>query len=192
MIPEWDEALRAAGYVDQRSGKRGSWRGLSHEIGVHVTTLTSMARGERETDQAIVNKVADALGVDQLTIAEWIGRERTERRPFQPVDGADLMTKDEQAAINSLITLLVRDRKRGQRDGRRPEAEKSASRGNPDLLKSERVPHTASSGKSDGVVNGTEGDTAMVDPGSPGMDDPTAHDGVGRDLRSHSETRPRE
>lgn len=124
MIPEWDEALRAAGYVDQRSGKRGSWRGLSHEIGVHVTTLTSMARGERETDQAIVNKVADALGVDQLTIAEWIGRERTERRPFRPVDGADLMTKEEQAAINSLITLLVRDRKRGQRDGRRPEAKK--------------------------------------------------------------------
>ena len=64
---DWGEALVAAGYTNRRTGKGGSWTALADAIGVHVSTLTSMAAGTRATEQEILDKVAEALSVDPRT-----------------------------------------------------------------------------------------------------------------------------
>ena len=59
-----------------------SWRRLAQEVGVHQTTLKYMRTGERDTDQATVDAVAGALRLDPRTVAEWVGRARSERAPL--------------------------------------------------------------------------------------------------------------
>lgn len=125
----WESALIAAGFIDGRAGTgdRPSWRRLALAVGVHQTTLTHMRNGERETDQATVDKVAEALHLDPRIIAEWIGRARTERAPYEPPSEANLLSREEQDAINRLILLLAQSKKRGQDEQPAAVSEKMSS-----------------------------------------------------------------
>lgn len=121
----WLKALADAGYVNRRTGKGGSWTALARAIDVHVSTLTAMANGTRQTEQEIVDKVADALSLDRRVVAEWVGRARDEASPFIPAEGADLMSNEERAAVNKLISLLVKPKIGGQTDAGQAEDQKS-------------------------------------------------------------------
>lgn len=121
----WDEALVAAGFTNRRSGKGASWTRLAEHIGVHTSTLTSMAGGTRHTDQAILDKVAEALRLDPRTVAGWVGRTRSERAPYEPPRDADLMDTEEREAVNRLISLLVKPKAGGTQDAGQAEAQKS-------------------------------------------------------------------
>lgn len=116
----WDEALVAAGYTDGRSkaeSGRPSWRRLAQAIGVHQSTLTYMRDGDRETDQATLELVAEKLQLDPLIVAEWVGRARTERVPYTPPSIANLLSSEEREAVDRIIVLLAESKKRGLRDG---------------------------------------------------------------------------
>lgn len=122
----WDEALVAAGFVDRRSGKGPSWSALAQAIGTHTSTLTAMRDGERNTDQATVDKVSKALHLDPRTVAKWIGRTRSERDPYTPPAEANLLDRDEREAIDRMIELLARSKMiGGSSDDRQSEAPKN-------------------------------------------------------------------
>lgn len=113
---DWESALVAAGVVDRRSGRRGSWTRLAEMIGVHTSTLTAMRDGTKETEQAILNRVAEALRLDPRTVSDWAGRVRSERSAYRPPKDADLLSNEERKAVNNLIALLAKPKKRGQTD----------------------------------------------------------------------------
>ena len=122
---DWESALISAGYVDGRGANRASWRRLAQEVGVHQTTLKYMRTGERDTDQATVDAVAGALRLDPRTVAEWVGRARSERAPYVPPSDAHLLDREEREAVNRLITLLAKPKKRGSGDAGNAEAQKT-------------------------------------------------------------------
>ena len=108
---DWGSALIAAGFTDRRGKERSpSWRALAESIGVHASTLTAMRDGTRDTDQATVDAVAQALHLDVLIVSEWVGRARTERAPYQAPHEANLLDQDERAAVDKLIHLLARSK----------------------------------------------------------------------------------
>jgi len=128
-IPEpWAKAMRDKGLTDRRGGDRPSWRALGELIEVHPSTLSAMASGARETSNDIVGKVADALGVDVRIVNGWVGRARAMRAPYQPPSDADLLDEDEREAVDRMITLLARGKKRG-RDAGDAEAQKTPGAG---------------------------------------------------------------
>lgn len=90
-----------------------------------------MRDGTRETSQATVDAVAAALKMDPRTVAEWVGRARSERNPFKPHGDANLLTGEERKAVNQLIQLLAKPKKGAQNaDLANSSAEKT---GNDDL-----------------------------------------------------------
>lgn len=120
---DWSSALIAAGFTDRRSKDHApSWRALPDAVGVHPSTLTAMRDGLRETGQATVDRVTQALGVDGLTISQWVGRARTERNAYRAPDEANLLNQDERAVVDKLIHLRARLKRGGKRDGHPPEA----------------------------------------------------------------------
>ena len=125
---DWESALISAGYVDGRGANRASWRRLAQEVGVHQTTLKYMRTGERDTDQATGDAVAGALRLDPRTVAEWVGRARSERAPYVPPSDARLLDREEREAVNRLITLLAKPKKRGSGDAGNAEAQKKPDR----------------------------------------------------------------
>lgn len=113
-IPEpWHSAMLGAGITDPRSAKRPSLSELGRRVDAHTSTLSAMITGQRETRQEIVDKVAEALRVDPVTVAQWVGRARTEKLPYKPHPDADLMTDEERAAVNGIIGLFVKQRRGG-------------------------------------------------------------------------------
>lgn len=121
----WASALCDAGYTDPRSAERASWSALGRAIGVHTSTLSAMAQGTRDTSQEILDKVAAALRIDPRRVAEWVGVARSERAPYVPPSDAHLLDRDERDAVDRLITLLAKSKKRGQSDAGTAEAEKN-------------------------------------------------------------------
>ena len=112
---DWESALISAGYVEGRGANRASWRRLAQEVGVHQTTLKYMRTGERDTDQATVDAVAGALRLDPRTVAEWVGRARSERAPYVPPSDAHLLDHEEREVVEMLATLRLRRSPTGHR-----------------------------------------------------------------------------
>ena len=132
----WDEALVAAGFTDRRSAKGGaSWTALAQAVGVHTSTLTAMRDGTRDTDGATIDKVAEALHLDVLMVAEWVGKARTERTPYYPPKVADLLDRDERAAVDRMIELLARSKRGGTNATNAAAGEKTAGEGEPRVEK---------------------------------------------------------
>lgn len=90
-------------------------RRLAEVAGTTPSTISAMINGTRDTSSAIVQRVAEALrmGDRVAQVSEWVGLARTEVRPFQPHRDADLLTAEEQEAINEMIRLLAAPKKRG-------------------------------------------------------------------------------
>lgn len=73
-----------------------------------------MAAGSKHTDQATVDKVADALGVDPRLVSEWVGRKRTERRPYEVPSQVHLLSHEEREAVTRIILLLAASKTTGR------------------------------------------------------------------------------
>lgn len=113
-IPEpWASAMLAAGFTDRRGGNRPSWRALAERTKTHPSTLSAMASGTRETGSDVIARVAEALRVDVRTVSEWVGQARAVRAPYQPPQDANLLDDQEREAVDRLISLLARSKKRG-------------------------------------------------------------------------------
>lgn len=125
-IPEpWASAMTAQNFVDGRGSGRPSWRSLSKETGVHPSTLSAMAAGTRTTSVDVLQRVAHALRVDIQTVSGWANQVRALSEPYSPPDDANMLDDEERAAVDRIITLLARSKKRGSSDGRQPDAQKT-------------------------------------------------------------------
>lgn len=119
-VPEpWAAAMIAAGFVDSRyKSDIPSMRRLADAAGTTTSTISAMIAGTRDTDGAIVQRVAEALGLSESAgeVERWVGHSRTANKPFVPHRDANLLTSDEQAAVNELIRLMALPKKRGGGD----------------------------------------------------------------------------
>jgi len=116
-IPEpWATALVEAGFTDGRfTEPRPSLRKLAEHAGVGTSTISNMIYSKRRTEQDTIDRVAEALRADPILIAQWAGRERSEREPYRPHPDANLLDEQERRAINEVIGLLTKGRSDGQK-----------------------------------------------------------------------------
>ena len=103
-VPEpWASAMIRAGVTDPRNDQRPSMTQLAIACDVHTSTITSMVWGERETDQATLDKVAEVLRVKPSVVAEWAGRIRDTETPYTPPAVASLLTGDQRKILDAII-----------------------------------------------------------------------------------------
>lgn len=107
----------AARLVDPRNG-RPSMRQLAVAAGTTTSTISAMMHGTRATQNDVVERVAVALKMQDRVdeVMSWVDRERTQVHPFDPHPDANLLTTDEQEAINEIIRLMALPKKRGGGD----------------------------------------------------------------------------
>ncbi len=106
VIEPWAEPMVAAKLVDRRNGK-ASMRALAEKAGTTTSTISAMIHGTRDTGADVLERVAVALDVPVDRITQWAGKVRTEVKPFTPHRDANLLTAEEQQAVNELIRLLA-------------------------------------------------------------------------------------
>lgn len=100
--------------IDRRNG-RASMRQLADAVGSTTSTIAEMMYGTRDTQQSLLDAVADALEVDRVTVSSWAGRARALAGPFVPHPDAELLDADERKAVNELIRLMARPKKSAER-----------------------------------------------------------------------------
>jgi len=96
-----------AGITDPRNGLRPSWQEMTRRTGIHTTTLSRVAKGERRTRQEVVDRVAEELRLPPQTVNGWLGRTRTVGRPYVPPAEASLLSQEERDAVDRIIVLLA-------------------------------------------------------------------------------------
>ena len=108
-IPEpWASALVSAGLTDPRyTDDRPSMSRLAVAIGVHTSTVSAMINGRKGTSSATVAATAEALGVDVITVAGWVGQAWSVQEPYRVPDEVNALTKREQDAISELIRAMA-------------------------------------------------------------------------------------
>jgi len=89
---------------------RASLNRLAEKTDIHVSTLTAMIHGERKTSEVKLRAVADALGVDVVTVSAAAGRARTVREPYEPPEQVHSLSREVQDAISDLIRALAKER----------------------------------------------------------------------------------
>lgn len=106
----WASALKKAGFVNPRTGEP-SMSSLAREAGVHISTLTKIVNGTtRSPETDTVTKVADALEVPFVTVAQWIGLAWTDTEPYEPPKESALLNARERLAVTEIIRCMVAER----------------------------------------------------------------------------------
>lgn len=118
VIEPWATAMVAAKLVDPRNG-RPSMRALATAAGTTASTISHMMYGTRATKREVLESVIVALRMTDRAdiVEEWVGRARTQVEPFKPHPDANLLTSDEQKAVNEIIRLMALSKKRGGEAG---------------------------------------------------------------------------
>lgn len=98
--------MQAAGAVDPRNGTP-SMNALAKMSKTHTSTITAMVFSDKNTEHAVVDRVAKALGVDVRTVSQWAGRVRTVRDPYVPPIEADMLTVRQRRAVSELIKSMA-------------------------------------------------------------------------------------
>lgn len=120
-VPEgWDELLVAARFVDRRNG-RPSMRQLAAAAHTHASTISALMYGSRETKTPVVEKVIEAISREsgmgerrvRQKVFELMHRALADGGRFEPHEDANLLSREEQAAVNELIRLLALSKKQG-------------------------------------------------------------------------------
>ena len=106
---------------------RPSLNRLAEETGTHVSTLSAMIHGERKTSEVKLRAVADALGVDVVTVSAAAGRARTVREPYAAPEQVHSLSREVQDAISDLIRALAKEREPGD-DAAKPTTAKGRGR----------------------------------------------------------------
>jgi hypothetical protein len=136
-VPEpWASAMIAANLTDPRYTRPvPSRRKLAEAADTTTSTVSAMIAGTRDTNGSIVQRVAEALGMgDQAdVVARWVGLARTQAKPFVPHRDADLLTAEEQEAVNEIIRLMALAKKGGLRAPRLPQIPAAATDGAGDV-----------------------------------------------------------
>lgn len=94
------------GAVDPRNGMP-SMSALGKMSKTHTSTITAMVFSDRETDPAVVERVADALGIDVRTVSRWAGKSRTVLDPYIPPMEADMLSTRQRRAVSELIRSMA-------------------------------------------------------------------------------------
>lgn len=102
----WASAMKAAGAVDPRNGAP-SMNTLAKMSNTHTSTITAMIFSDKNTEQPVVDRVAEALGVDVRIVSQWAGRTRTVRDPYVPPVEADMLTARQRRAVSELIKSMA-------------------------------------------------------------------------------------
>lgn len=96
---QWQQAMDRVGL--------SSMRRLAQATGVHTSTISAMIHGDRETSPETVYGVAEALGVDVVTVSKWVGQARTVAEPYRPPAEADLLTSRQRKAVDEIIRVMT-------------------------------------------------------------------------------------
>lgn len=103
----------------EQAGVRQTYRGIGDRAGLsHVTVRRLITEGR--TSPTTIGKVAEALHVDESTIYDWAGIERSEWGPWTPPREAYRLNPRARAAIDELIRAVTQ----GGSDAGPAEAEK--------------------------------------------------------------------
>ena len=163
-----DNAQRAARVLRAMAERRWSQADLATAAQIDPGTLSDFLSGERKPRGKTLAKIDAALGLTPGTLAASAPEDPT------PTYGITLAEATD-AELLAELTYRV-----------------EALRRTVDSLKFGQMPHTGPTGESDGVVNGSEGDRAVADPGAVRVDDAAAHHEVGGDLRPHGKAGSRQ
>ncbi len=120
-VPEgWAELLVAARFVDRRNG-RPSMRQLAAAARTHASTISGLMYGRRDTQTPVVERVIEAIAREarmnerevREKVFELMHRALSDGGRFEPHEDANLLSREEQAAVNELIRLLALPKKQG-------------------------------------------------------------------------------
>jgi transcriptional regulator with XRE-family HTH domain len=114
-VPEaWRWHMIAAGAVDPRTEnkprdeQRPSMSRLAEMSGTKTTTISHMMYGTRDTDPAIIAKVAKALGIglnEMHALMRIVGTD--EKDPFRWPPEVDMLNARERQALTELILAMA-------------------------------------------------------------------------------------
>lgn len=130
MVEPWAAAMIAAKLVDPRNG-RPSMRALAVAADTTTSTVSHMMAGTRDTGGDVIQRIAEALNMGDRAnkVTRWVGHARTAPKPFVAHRDADLLTSEEQEAVNELIRLMALPKKRGGAEDVSPAATKTPDSG---------------------------------------------------------------
>ncbi len=115
-VPEpWASAMEAVGAVNPQTG-RASLNALSHRADVHTTTLSNLVQGRTHSpDLETIKRIAQALRKPTRVVANWVGINWVENKPYVPPKEADLLDQSERDTLDKLIRHMAKY-KTGQQD----------------------------------------------------------------------------
>lgn len=104
----WASAFRKAGLVAPNTDEP-SIQALARAADVHPSAISRIIGGRtRKPRPQTIVKMAQALDVDFVTVAQWVGMPWTSHEPWTPPAEASLMTPRQRDMIETLIRELVR------------------------------------------------------------------------------------
>lgn len=107
-IPEpWATALTEAGFVSPWDTP--SMNRLSEATGIHVSTISRIVKGQnaKGPTKEVVTQLAEALRKPAREVGGWIDAAWAQLEPYTPPAVADLMTKEQRAAVDSIIRAFA-------------------------------------------------------------------------------------
>lgn len=102
----WATAMRKAGAVDPRNDNP-SMSALAKMADLHTSTVASLIFRERETEPAVIERVASALGIDVREVSTWAGVARSVSDPYVAPPEANLLTARQRKALTEMIRAFA-------------------------------------------------------------------------------------
>lgn len=99
--PAWERLMEGKGL--------GSYRRVADRAGISHETVRRVILG-LPSDDASIQSVADALGVDIELVHEMRGDAPADPRQWDPPESSRLLTDDERAALSRLIGVMTTGR----------------------------------------------------------------------------------
>ncbi|MGS2809490.1 helix-turn-helix domain-containing protein [Nocardia sp. MW-W600-9] len=111
----WATPMIARGFVEPRSNNP-SIQALATAAGLGPTTVQRIIRREAIPERRTQAKLADALGIDVETLAEWLDlKERAAVQPhWTPPRAVATLTEEDLLQVEALINDLALKRIRGR------------------------------------------------------------------------------
>lgn len=100
----WASAMRERGFTHH---DRPSMTRLANEAGIGVQTVINTVAGRTAPDVETLEALASALHLDPRLVAQWVGVQREERRPWVPPAEANLLSVKERRALDALIRAIA-------------------------------------------------------------------------------------
>ena len=122
IVPDpWASAMERVGAISPRTGQP-SMNALGELSGVHPTTIQRIAfhqrLGKRGVSAGIISKLAEALKVEPITVAEWVGQTWDGNTPYIPPKAAHTLGPRARKAVDEMIRSLAELQRKVDKDKR--------------------------------------------------------------------------